>query len=151
MAISYSDNFRKTCHFQVVWIPTILFFRYLLFLLTSTDGFQMPRISTRQEKDVNNCCNCTRNLISPSIIAFEGAAHNLASKIIFLGQFWHFLRWKYQKHFFYFRLPVQRKNEQYKTKCGLWTVDCGLRTADCGLRTADCGLRTADCGLRTMD
>ena len=38
LAITYLDNFRKTCHFQVVWTPAILLFCFffLVFPLTST-------------------------------------------------------------------------------------------------------------------
>ena len=36
LAITYSDNFRKTCHFQIAWTPAILFSAILVFPLTST-------------------------------------------------------------------------------------------------------------------
>ena len=34
LAITYLDNFRKTCHFQVAWTPAILFCVILVFPLT---------------------------------------------------------------------------------------------------------------------
>ena len=36
LAITYWDNFLKTCHFQVAWTPAILFSAILVFPLTST-------------------------------------------------------------------------------------------------------------------
>ena len=46
LAITYSDNFRKTCHFQIAWTPAILFSAILVFPLTSTIEGRCWRPST---------------------------------------------------------------------------------------------------------
>ena len=54
LAISYSHNFCKTCHFQVAWPPAILFSAILVFSLTST-------IEGREAMQLENdkfCGNC---------------------------------------------------------------------------------------------
>ena len=47
LAITYSDNFRKTCHFQVAWTPAILFSALLVFPLTSTIEGRCSRPNTK--------------------------------------------------------------------------------------------------------
>lgn len=52
LAITYSDNSRKTCHFQVAWTLAILFFAILMFPLTRTiEG----RCSRRMHLTVFDC------------------------------------------------------------------------------------------------
>ena len=55
LAISYSDNFRKTCRFQVARTPAILFSAILVFPLTSTNEGRcsslQPLCSTRDGRD----------------------------------------------------------------------------------------------------
>ena len=43
LAIGYSNNFQRTCHFQVAWpwTPSILFPTFLVFPLTSTNKTEM--------------------------------------------------------------------------------------------------------------
>ena len=104
MVISYiyADNFRKTCHFQVTWIPTFLLSNVFAFLLTSTNESQM-----HMKRHHPSC---------------EGAVL-LVSNIIFLGCFLgkisHFPQWKHQKHFYIW--PLRQITVGIKHE--LWTTD----------------------------
>ena len=49
-AISHSDNFFETCHFQVAWTPAILFSAILGFPLTSTNRGHCSTHDTQSRK-----------------------------------------------------------------------------------------------------
>ena len=44
---TYSDNFHRTCHFQVAWTPAILFSTIFVFPLTSTIAWCCPWLSAK--------------------------------------------------------------------------------------------------------
>ena len=50
LAISYSDNLRKTCHFHVAWTPAILFSAILVF---STDQYNRGALLVPKCKNVS--------------------------------------------------------------------------------------------------
>ena len=50
LAISYSDNLRKTCHFHVAWTPAILFSAILAF---SADQYNRGALLAAKYKNVS--------------------------------------------------------------------------------------------------